>query len=364
MELYHASSKEEMFLCAKADRTKTPIGGTMELLPLCNMNCRMCYVRLNKKEMDAQGRLLTCDEWLKIADEAWHEGLLFLLLTGGEPLLYPEFKRLYSTLSQMGFILSINTNGTLIDEEWADFFARYGCRRLNITLYGKDDTTYGNLCGNPDGFTQVMRAVKLLKKRKVPFRLTCSVTPYNLEQLPELYDIARRLEVPLQASCYMFPAERLGSTAKEQYRLSPEQAGKAVVDCYRYMNPYVDMEKVCLQTLANTECLPKMQGRGFCCHAGHSGFWINWKGEMLPCGMFSEPKISLLEYSFRECWNEIVKKSEELLQCSKCADCELQNICQVCPACCYAEGGSTNAWPEYVCYMTQEMVRQMKKYIQ
>ena len=44
-------------------------------------------------------------------------GTLFILLTGGEPMLYPHFKELYTRLREMGFILTLNTNGTLIDNE-------------------------------------------------------------------------------------------------------------------------------------------------------------------------------------------------------------------------------------------------------
>ena len=65
-------------------------------------------------------------------------GTVFLLLTGGEPLLFPDFKTLYRRLRNLGMILTINTNGTLLDEAWADFFATYPPRRINITLYGAD----------------------------------------------------------------------------------------------------------------------------------------------------------------------------------------------------------------------------------
>ena len=74
------------------------------------------------------------------------------LLTGGEPLLFPGFKELYIELQKMGMILTINTNGTLIDEEWADFFQKYKPRRMNITLYGADDQAYEQLCHYPGGF--------------------------------------------------------------------------------------------------------------------------------------------------------------------------------------------------------------------
>ena len=125
------------------------INGSLELLPLCNMNCDMCYVRLSARETEAKGGLHTADEWIGLGREMQKAGVLFLLLTGGEPLLFPDFQKLYVELRQMGMILTVNTNGTLLDEGWADFFGRYKPRRINITLYGADDSAYEKLCHYP-----------------------------------------------------------------------------------------------------------------------------------------------------------------------------------------------------------------------
>ena len=79
-------------LVQKATRKRMPIGGSLELLPLCNMNCDMCYVRLSHEEMERKGRIRKAQEWLNLAEEMKNQGTLFLLLTGGEPFLYPEFR--------------------------------------------------------------------------------------------------------------------------------------------------------------------------------------------------------------------------------------------------------------------------------
>ena len=113
----------ERRLFAMAYEKMVPVYGVMELTPLCNMNCDMCYVRLSRSEMEAQGRMKTLDEWLMLAKEMKEAGVLFILLTGGEPLLYPWFKELYISLLEMGMVLTVNTNGTLIDEEWNGFLA-------------------------------------------------------------------------------------------------------------------------------------------------------------------------------------------------------------------------------------------------
>ena len=96
----------ERMLLERAKQTGTPASGSIELLPLCNMNCDMCYVRLSREELERQGRLRTAEEWLEIGRQMKDAGVLFLLLTGGEPFLYPEFRKVYLGLRQMGMILT------------------------------------------------------------------------------------------------------------------------------------------------------------------------------------------------------------------------------------------------------------------
>ncbi len=364
MELYETSGRSEKILQIKADTTHTPLGGALELLPLCNMHCKMCYVVQNKEEMDKQGRMLTCDEWLRIAQEGCKEGMLFLLLTGGEPLLYPEFKKLYKGLSDLGIILTINTNGTLINEEWADFFRDNGVRRINITLYGKDNETYGRLCQNPKGFTQVIKAAHFLKERNVAFKFNCSLTPDNVDQLPELYKIAESFEVPISVASYMFPAVRRNKSPEEQYRFSAEEGGMQILECFKYSHPDNDIVASSKLTLNKLESKPRLENLdGFSCHAGHSGFWMTWKGEMIPCGMFEIPGMSLVKHSFKECWDYVIETCKALPHCEECKSCEKQNICQVCPAICYAETGSTSGCPKYVCNITNVFINEMKKIV-
>ena len=123
----------EKRILSRAAQRQNPVNGSMELLPLCNMNCEMCYIRLNKKEVEEQGGLHDVEEWTQLGNEMAEAGVLFLLLTGGEPLMFSGFQRLYQELKRLGMILTINTNGTLLDKGWADFFAAYkGVNRYAI----------------------------------------------------------------------------------------------------------------------------------------------------------------------------------------------------------------------------------------
>ncbi len=98
MDPFSEATKLERRIVHRASEQRIPLGGAFELLPLCNMDCRMCFLRLSPKEMEAQGRLRTAEEWLSLAKDARNAGLLFLLLTGGEPFLFPAFPYLYREL--------------------------------------------------------------------------------------------------------------------------------------------------------------------------------------------------------------------------------------------------------------------------
>ena len=84
----------------------------------CNLRCWFCG-QWGKKGFfrDAAGSAMQLPDWLRIAEElkSGCEALPSILLWGGEPLLYPDFDALVSSLYQMGFPLGMVTNGTLLD---------------------------------------------------------------------------------------------------------------------------------------------------------------------------------------------------------------------------------------------------------
>ena len=67
------------YLHRKASASRIPLSGTFELTPVCNMNCRMCYVRMSHQQQQAIRPLRSAQEWLSLAEEAKKHGLLDLL---------------------------------------------------------------------------------------------------------------------------------------------------------------------------------------------------------------------------------------------------------------------------------------------
>ena len=363
MKTLEDASTVERMLMDNASKKGIPINGSLELLPLCNMNCDMCYVRLSKEEMEKKGRIRSAKEWLEIGKQMQEAGVLFLLLTGGEPLLHPEFKEIFIGLKKMGMILTINTNGTLIDEKWASFFKEYQPRRINMTLYGSDSDTYEKLCHYRQGFDKVIQAIQLLKENHIDVKIGGSITKANVDEIDRLIQIGNELDVPVRCDTYMMPATREREKPfSMQSRLDPVLAAKAHVKALKG-----EMEKELFHNYVEKSLyevehiLPDEGEHHMHCHAGKCSFTINWQGEMRPCVIMKEPAMSVFDHSFIEAWEYIKEKTSQIILSSKCNTCNKRTLCRTCAACALLETGSYQGKPEYMCQYVEEIYKLLVK---
>lgn len=364
MEPLEGAATVERMLLDQARRTRTPANGSIELLPLCNMNCDMCYVRLSREEMETKGRLRAADEWLEIGRQMKDAGVLFLLLTGGEPFLYPDFRRLYLELRKMGMIITINTNGTLIDEDLAAFLGKYKPRRVNITLYGTDEETYANLCHYPGGYEKTLRGIRLLREQGVDVKVGGSLARANQDDLDKLLNIGEELDIPVRVDTYMMPATRERDLPYNmQSRLNPEEAARARIHALkREMGPELFPQYVrrSVERADHPEPAEAKPGH-MSCMAGQCSFTINWQGEMRPCVILTEPAISVFDVGFKAAWKYIVEETHKILLNEKCSTCHMRHLCRTCAASALLETGSYDGVPDYMCRYAGESLRILRE---
>jgi radical SAM protein with 4Fe4S-binding SPASM domain len=351
------------YLYTKASYQGLPLSGTFELTPCCNMTCKMCYVRKTKAEQEAISPLRTPEEWIQLGERAKQAGMLYLLITGGEPFLYPGIREVLTRLHYMGLIISINTNGTLIDAQTIEWLKECPPSRFNITLYGASDETYARLCGNPKGFTQATQAIRLLKEAGFTVKINCSVTPHNVHDLEGIFAFAREEQLVIQATSYMFPPVRRDVTMTGiNERFTPEaaayQAARITALTDGYQSFLERMEKHAPLSLPDEleEDCPKLETEGdkIRCRAGKCSFWITWEGNMLPCGIFpNEGADNVFDLGFERAWENVRKKTSEIRLPAKCKTCELRTQCKACAAMVITESGDFHTAPEYRCRMSK-----------
>lgn len=312
----------------------------------------MCYVH---DENCATANELTSEQWLSVARAARENGMLLLLLTGGEPLLRSDFVYLYEEFAKMGFIISINTNGYLLSGKIAETLKRFPPSRLNISLYGAYRESYIELCGG-DYFNKVVENIKDMQETGINIKLNCTVTPQNCNELKEINDLAKVLGLNIKTVTYLYPPVRRGeSFAGENVgRLSPKDAAY-----YRLLWDeihYDDFGERLSSLVNSTEAVGEVRNKEHCskCRAGNTCFWVDSEGNMSACGMLNGTE-NVLKKDFTECWNNVKKFTCEVRLPKKCLDCKYRNFCNVCMAVCYTESGKTDALPEYVCQYSENL---------
>ena len=100
-------------------RRRIPIDGTIETTFRCNLTCAHCYVNKPADSRETHARELPLPRLLRLIDEITEAGTLFLLLSGGEPLLRHDFPELYRYAVRRGLLISLFTNATLVTDDIA-----------------------------------------------------------------------------------------------------------------------------------------------------------------------------------------------------------------------------------------------------
>lgn len=347
------------YLHSKGCKLGLPIGGNFELTSRCNFRCPMCYVH-QAADAEIAGRELTAQQWISLATQARDMGMVFALLTGGEPFIRQDFFDIYRGFAELGIYLSINSNGSLITKEVRQELLKNPPVRINISLYGASDDTYRKMCGQA-AFDQVVENIIALKEAGIDVRLNHSITPYNRQDLQQIYEISKELDLHVKTASYMYPPVRLKDG---QFgcgnRLSAEEAAKSSVewdllrlDEGEFMERAEGIAKLC--AVDRSECAVEMDD-GIGCRAGRSCFWLTWEGKMLPCGMMPGTGADPLKDGFAAAWQKTMDDTKQIHRPKECLQCPKKDICSVCAAVCVTETGAFDCVPDYVCRQTDAFI--------
>lgn len=323
-----------------AKENSVPLNATFELTPFCNFRCVMCYVRLDSEQAAAQGRLMTADEWLGIARQARDMGTLEICLTGGEPLTHPEFWKIYGELNKMGFLITLLSNGSLIDEAAIEKFREYGMPyAVKITVYGASEETYKRVCGVDGGFAKMSKAVDLLKAAGVPMKLTSTIVRENSDDLQQIHAFAREKGLPINHTVTVVKSARGATNTAESSRFALDEFSNELT----------------LEVLEKNKFPPLKSPFAWCASFG-SSFWMTWNGHLQLCSFMNKPCV---QYSgcLSADFAEMNRRMREIKSPAECSQCEWQEFCQRCPGILCAESGDPEKISSSLCSVAERLHR-------
>lgn len=302
----------------KAFADGIPISGTFELTPRCNFDCKMCYVHLKLDQIPRHGRELTAKEWLRIAEEARGAGTTWLCITGGEPLLHPEFPEIWRQLTRMGFFLTLQTNGSLIQDKTAELLEQYPPRQVKITLYGTSNEVYHAVCGVEKGFDRVNDGIHTLMSMGIPVELVGTIIRQNEADAQRMAFYAYRHRLPWAATSGIRPSLRGADTDAGAVRITEklEEQKRAEIQERIRTGKFID---------------PDRKPATYC-KDYRLGYWVLWDGTMRFCSFMDQPNIPARDLPFAEAWGRLLDYEETLDWPRECKTCEAAKVCFKCAA--------------------------------
>ncbi len=158
----------------------------------CNLECAHCYMSAHAGA-DTRGELTTT-ECRRVMDEiAAVNPNVFLILTGGEPLLRRDVWDVAAYAVAKKFTTVFGTNGVLLREKEARLMREHGVLGASISLDSTDRVKHDAFRRLPGAWDAAVRATRVLTDEGLDFSLHMSVTDWNVKDVPAMIDLAREL---------------------------------------------------------------------------------------------------------------------------------------------------------------------------
>ena len=326
------------YLKEKQTERVMPFSVTFELTPMCNFRCKMCYIRLDQDQLKASGSMLPAVEWIKIAREAMNAGVYKITFTGGEVFTHPDFQTIYETVFDLGFHISIISNGYLIDENQLMWLQKRKPDFIKITLYGASDETYKKVCGIDQGFSRVTSNIRKIREKDIMVVTCMTVIEDNSEDIEKVKGWA-------ESENLKFVYSKVIRKKNGNARSNPESVRL----------PFVyDSSLESTDVPHTTDLFPRRNDSPFeNCIGYHNACIISWNGIVHGCNFINTITVDIKGRAFLDCFKELWAKLDMIRRPKQCVDCKYLRFCNPCPGKLEGESGDPETISEYVCNLAK-----------
>ncbi len=343
----------------------------------CNLTCAHCYMSAFARA-DPSRELTTAECRRVMGEIAAVNPDVFLILTGGEPLLRRDLFTLAADAADRGFTVVLGTNGVLLKERQARLMRASGIQGASISLDSTDERRHDAFRRLPGSWRAAVRATEALRGEGLDFSIHTSVTSWNVEEIPAMIDLARSLGARVlnffflvrtgrgqdltditparyeQILTYLARVQGVGKAGGVEGEEGEGRGGPSVFD--RPEDPWAVPAGRSGDLVIRAKCAPhfrrilyaldpgsplvKNYAHGSC-PAGKSYCRITPEGDVTPCPYMPVSAGNLRERGFDTIWRSaaVLGDLREGALRGRCGACEFSRICGGCRCRAYATSG-------------------------
>lgn len=334
----------------------------LELTYNCSEKCIHCYnigATRNDEEVSTRGKReeLTIEQYKKLIDELYEQGLIKVCLSGGDPFSKKNVWELIDYLYRKGLAIDIFTNGQSIVND-IQRLVDYYPRTIGISIYSGVPSVHDYITRIKGSWEKSISVVKQLSSYAVPTNLKCCVMRPNVKSYYMVADIADEYGAVPQFEISLTDSIEGDKCVSKYLRMTPQQLEIVLRD--KNIPFYVGEEA------PNYGGQKKMMSANPC-GAGDNSLCITPEGNVIPCCAFHTLFGNIKEKSIKE-----ILESKELAywrnltlnQYEECGRYDYCDYCNLCPGNNFVEYGTPLKAAEVNCYLAKirhELAQKMKK---
>lgn len=297
----------------------------IEVSNKCNERCIHCYIPHELKVTNIDENLFE-----SILRQCQELGVLTLVLTGGEPMIHPNFVKFLKKLSKFDFEVKVLSNLTYLNDDIIKALKSTTCSGVQASLYSMQPEVHDAITGKKGSFEQTVASIKRLHQEGIPVQVSCVVMKKNKDSFEDVINWASSLGITVTLD-YILMGRYDGTTSNLEQRLSISEVEEIIKNVIKnneaYRNEILSADINSLTQGINED--------NAICNVCRSTIGISANGRVYPCVGWQGNVIGdLRETSLEEIWLSSPKVCElrnlSKKDFPKCKDCDCKAFCSMC----------------------------------
>jgi radical SAM protein with 4Fe4S-binding SPASM domain len=320
---------------AQAHIAEPPFLVALNLTRRCNLACAHCYLDAGTRSDGTAGEMGTAEVTALLVDIAALDDETMVVLTGGEPLLRRDIEDIARHGADLGLMVVLGSNGTLLDGPRVASLAAAGVRGVGISLDSLDPAYHDGFRGRPGAWEQAMNGIDACRRSGLGFQIHFSATEENAAELDDMIAFAKSSGALVLNVFFLVctgRGERFSGISVKTYDRVLERLTEAAHDD---TGPLVrakcapHFRRLAIELDPAWAITPMHGYEAGGCLAGSRYCRVTPEGEVTPCPYIEEPAGSLSQTSFAEIWQgaELFARLRQPELGGRCGVCEYRRVC-------------------------------------
>ena len=266
---------------------------TIELTYRCNLDCFFCY-----NDREKPGKPLSLAQYRRLLEDLAGMQTLFLMLTGGEPMVHPHFFEIGRMTRELGFVVRVRTNGhTLTPRNVQRLLAEVDPYMAEVSIHGASPEVHDRQTRMPGSFERLIQNLHQARAAGLRCGMITTPTAWNEHQVEAMIALGDELDAPLRFQGPVGPRDN-GDT--EPLLIQPAR------ETWDRIEALVTERKALTMTGAGQRPAPEVTAERetpATCSVGVAGVDIDPYGNVQACMHLHESAGSLHEQSIEQIWN-------------------------------------------------------------